>query len=72
MDSLSLVRSNVIRLERYCRRAKDKIWAGDRRSLINAMADVAEVAEIARRLRNYLVEHLQQQQDTQQTLQDEP
>ena len=41
------------RLERYCTRVKDKIWSGNPDELFNALADVAEVAEISRRL--YLV-----------------
>jgi hypothetical protein len=50
MNSLHQARTNVVRLERYCRRTKDKIWAGTREDLFDAMADCAEAAEIARRL----------------------
>jgi hypothetical protein len=38
------------RLERYSRRVKENIWRGDHSSLIVALADRAETAEIARRL----------------------
>jgi hypothetical protein len=47
---LQSVRAAVIRIERYTRRAKGKVWSGERRELVNAMADVAEVGEISRRL----------------------
>ena len=44
------VRVAVIRLQRYTRRVKDKVWSGERRKLVDAMADIAEVGEICRRL----------------------
>jgi hypothetical protein len=47
---LHSVRVAAKRLERYSRKVKDGIWIGDRRKLIDAMADVAEAGEIARRL----------------------
>lgn len=40
----------AVRLQRYSRKVKDGIWIGDRRKLIDALADVAEAGEIARRL----------------------
>jgi hypothetical protein len=48
----------VTRLERYCRRAKNAVWEGEREDLINAMADVAEAAEISRRLWQQLKDYL--------------
>jgi hypothetical protein len=56
--SLHQIRVQVVRLERYCRRAKDKVWAGDRRDLIQAMADTAETAEISRRIYSLIEQHL--------------
>jgi len=50
MSSLHEIRQGAVRLERYCRRAKLKIWSGNRDDLFNALADTAEVGEIARRL----------------------
>jgi hypothetical protein len=44
------IRYNAKRLERISHRIKEKIWAGDRASLIEALAEVAETSEIARRL----------------------
>jgi hypothetical protein len=44
------IRVTVLRLERYLHRAKDKIWSGDRQALIDALAEIAEAGEIARRL----------------------
>jgi hypothetical protein len=48
--NLHQIRTQSVRLERYCRRTRDKIWAGNRDDLLGALADVAEAAEIARRL----------------------
>jgi hypothetical protein len=48
------IRAQTIRLMRYCQRTKEKIWAGTRRDLFNALPDIAEVHEIARRLYNRL------------------
>jgi hypothetical protein len=44
------LRQSVTRLRRYTERVSDKIDSGRREDLIGALADVAEVAEIARRL----------------------
>jgi hypothetical protein len=52
------IRTQTIRLERYCRRAKDKIWAAERDDLLAAMADVAEAGEIARRLYSHIQQYL--------------
>jgi hypothetical protein len=49
-SDLHAVRVAAKRLERYSRKVKDEIWCGDRRKLIDALADVAEASEIARRL----------------------
>ena len=61
MDSLRQVRVQVVRLERYCQRTKDRVWSGNYRDLCNALADCAEAAEIARRL-YLLIETAVQQQ----------
>jgi len=53
-DPLHLARVAAKRLETYSRRSKDKIWSGQRDKFIDAMADVAEAGEIARRLYGYL------------------
>jgi hypothetical protein len=55
---MTSIRAQAIRLEKYCRRTKDKIWAANRRDLCNALADCAEVHEIARRLYRALEEFL--------------
>jgi hypothetical protein len=47
---LHSVRVAAKRLERYSHKVKDEIWCGDRRKLFDALADVAEAGEIARRL----------------------
>jgi len=47
---LEQLRSTAKRLERYARRARERIWTGNRDDLINALSDVAEAGEIARRL----------------------
>jgi hypothetical protein len=44
------IRSTAVRLERYCRRVKNGVWEPDRDDLVQALADCAEAAEIARRL----------------------
>ena len=48
----------AVRLERYCRRVRDGIRKGARDDLIQALADCAEVHEIARRLYRALEEFL--------------
>jgi hypothetical protein len=53
-DPLHLARVAAKRLETYSRRTKDKIWSGQRADFINALADVAEVNEISRRLYGHL------------------
>jgi len=60
MGSLAQIRYSAKRLERYCRRTKDKIWSAKRDDFIGAMADVAEVHEIARRLYDSLAAFLKQ------------
>ena len=49
-NPLHRIRVAALRLQRYSDRIKDKVWAGDRASLINALSDTAELTEIARRL----------------------
>jgi hypothetical protein len=58
MSSFHEIRVQALRLERYCWRSKNKIWRGDRRDLIDAMADVAEAGEIARRLYLAIQKHV--------------
>jgi hypothetical protein len=58
LNSLHQIRVQTLRLERYSRRVKDRIWTGDRTDLIQAMADVAEAAEISRRLWQQLSDNL--------------
>jgi hypothetical protein len=55
---LHQIRVQTVRLERYCRRVKDGVWAGNRQDLIQALADSAEATEIARRLWLGIKEHL--------------
>jgi hypothetical protein len=57
MDT-SQIRPQAVRLTRYCRRVKDKIFAGNRQDLIEALADCAETAEIARRLYQLIEQQL--------------
>lgn len=42
------------RLNTYATAIQAKVWSGDRRQLISAMADAAEAHEIARRLYDFL------------------
>jgi len=49
-NPLHRIRVAALRLQRYSDRIKDKVWAGDRASLINALSDTAEISEIAHRL----------------------
>jgi hypothetical protein len=58
-SSLHQIRVQVVRLERYCRRVKDKIWADNRDDLIQALADTAELGEISRRLYRQIHSFLQ-------------
>ena len=58
MDSLHQIRISVVRLERYCRRAKDKIRSGKSDDFFGAMAGVAEIHEIARRLYSLIQQHV--------------
>jgi hypothetical protein len=51
--SMSMMRL-AKRLERYSKRVRELIWSGDRSHLIDALADLAEAAEIARRLHSQL------------------
>jgi hypothetical protein len=63
MDDLHQTRIQAKRLERFAYLVKDKIWRGDRRDLIGAMTDVAEAAEIARRLYNTLARVIKESSD---------
>jgi hypothetical protein len=58
MNSLHQIWVQAVRLERYGRPVKDKIWAGDHQDLIQALADTAEAAEISRRLWQELKDYL--------------
>jgi hypothetical protein len=42
------------RLEEYAHRIKARLWSGDHRLQVNALADVAEAGFIANRLYGYL------------------
>jgi hypothetical protein len=42
------------RLEQYALRIKDRLWSGDRRLQVNALADAAEANQISVRLYGYL------------------
>jgi hypothetical protein len=61
VSSLHQIRVRVVRLERYYRRVKDKIWTGNRADLIQALADIAELGEIARRLYDHLRDYLKEE-----------
>jgi hypothetical protein len=52
--SWHMIRLYAKRLETRSRRVKDAIWTGDRRQLLNTLADIAETGEIARRLYSQL------------------
>ena len=62
-------------LERYSKRVKDAVWSANERDLIDALADIAEVGEIARRLypqlRTWIQSHPQQPPLPTHALQDE-
>jgi hypothetical protein len=49
-EELQHLRVTAKRLERYALRVRENIWLGDRASLIRALSDTAEAAEITRRL----------------------
>jgi hypothetical protein len=50
VNDLDHLRFSAKRLERYSQRAREHIWTGNRSDLVNALADLAETSEIARRL----------------------
>ena len=49
-DNLPQLRARAERLERYTRRVREALQSADRRQMFNALADIAETSEIARRL----------------------
>ena len=59
-DLLRRLRLAAARLERYSLQVKDAMATGDRDRLVQALADVAEAHEIARRLSKALVDFLAQ------------
>jgi len=54
---LEQLRSTAKHHERYARLSRERIWTGNRDDLINALSDVAEAGEIARRLYAFLQQH---------------
>jgi len=50
VTDLEHLRWTAKRLEYYASRVREKIWAGNREDLLDALADTAEAGEIARRL----------------------
>jgi hypothetical protein len=58
MTSTHQIYVQVVRLERYCRRVRNSIQKGGRTDLIQALADCAETAEIARRLYSCIEQHI--------------
>ena len=57
---LEHLRQIAKRLERYATRTREKLWQGDPRDLIYALADCAEAHGIARRLYRQLQQYLQE------------
>ena len=57
-DLLRRLRVAAVRLERYSVRVQNALAQGDRQQLYDALADVAEAHEIARRLSKALVDFL--------------
>jgi hypothetical protein len=49
VNDLDHLRFSAKRLERYSQGAREHIWTGNRSDLMNALADLAEPTEIARR-----------------------
>jgi hypothetical protein len=73
MDSnLPQIRMQAVRLERYCRRVRDGIRKGARDDFIQALADCAETAEIARRLYVLIQQHIANAAPHPPPLQDDP
>lgn len=50
MNHYHQIRVAALRLQRYSRRIKDKIWSENRSELTQALSDTAKLGEIARRL----------------------
>jgi hypothetical protein len=72
--NLEDLRRNAKRIECYAARIREKLWQGDHRKVVDALADTAELGEIGRRLYLQIQASLQpaQQHNTCNALRDEP
>jgi hypothetical protein len=72
LNDLENLRCIAKRLERYAARVREKIWLGNRNDLYNALADVAELAEISRRFYLAIQQHISTSAPHTHPLKDDP